>query len=277
MASINISSDDQELGRTIAAATADALGYECVDQSLLADVAARYDVPESELRRVLDPVASPRISSKSRRLRLAFIESVTLERLLKEDVVCVGLGAHLYVRGVSHMLMVRVLSDPQTLIERTAEEQKVSLRKAHGIVERNKKRRARWSLSNYGIAEDDASLYDMVISVSQIEQEKVVDVIKDMAGYRKFEPMSYSRKCLNDLALASQISVVLLPDYPDIRVRADGARAIVHVRCSNRKKAETAALIKKKAGRIPGVDLVAVHASSTMRKLASRRRTAASS
>lgn len=278
MASIIISSDDGELGRLIAKETAEAMGCDVLDASLLADVAAHFEVPEKDLRRLLDPLRHSSAKKGAKRFLLTCIKSMTLERLSQqENVACVDLGAHLYVRGISHVLAVRILADPETLIERIARDEQVSTRKATSLLARRTKQRARWSLGHFGADENDPSLYDMVLTLSNVETEKAVDIIGNLAKYRKFKPMTYSRKCLNDLVLASKVSVTLQPDFPSVKVRADGAKAMVYVKCSKDGKAETAALIKEKAGQIPGVDLVVVYTASSKRGLKKLWREARSS
>jgi cytidylate kinase len=267
MTSVIISSDADSVCQTIGKEVASVLGIELLDASLLEEVAARYKVKEDKLRRVLDAASSSRMSTKSRDLLLAYIQTVTLERMVENSVVCIDLAAHLYVRAVSHVLMVHVLSDAAAQVNKIAARTKVSPRKAQKLQEREKARRARWSLEGFGIDENSPSIYDMVISLGQIEQEKVVEIIKDMAGYRKFQPMTYSRRCLEDLATASKVRAALLSKFPDIKVGADGDTAIVHIKCSKRQKQKAAGEIKEIAGKIPEVSLVEVHAVQSLRDL----------
>ena len=77
--------------------------------------------------------------------------------------------------------------------------------------------------------------------------------------------MTYSRKCLHDLLLANKVRVALLPKYSEIRVKADGDRVIVHVKCSKRQKPQTVSGIKEIAGKVETVGLVEVHAVSNLR------------
>lgn len=261
MTAIVISSDDQEAGQEIAERTAEALGYTFVGLPLLKQVASQRDVAEDKLLRALNGSLATRLSAKSRDLLVAYVQAAALEQIMADNVVCAGLAAHLYIKDISHVLMVRVLSDTDALAKRIARQKKLPARKAQKIVEKERSRRARWSIEAFGIDETAASVYDMVISLSQIETEKAVEVIRDMAGYRKFQPMTYSRKCLGDLALAAKVRAALLTSFPTARVTADGETAIVHVRCSKRQKQKTAEKIKQVAREIPGVGLVEVHAA----------------
>jgi cytidylate kinase len=267
MTSIIISSDAHETCQMVGEKTADALGYKYIGRELLEQVAEQYNVSADKLLRVLNGSSPRKLSNKSHGLLLGYIQTATLEQLLEDSIVCAGLAAHLYVRDVSHVLMIHVLSDPKAMVNALAVKNKISAKKASKILERERARRVRWSMDNFGIDEGAPSTYDMVISLEQIEIEKVVDIIKDMAGYRKFQPMTYSRKHLQDLALASKVRVALLSQYPDIRVSADGDTAIIHVKCSKWQKQKTTEAMKEIVGQIAGVKLVQVHAVSNMRDL----------
>jgi cytidylate kinase len=259
MPSVIISSDVRELGETIARRAARAVGYTYLGPELLERVAEDHGLPVERLQRVLDPAAR-RGSAKNREIQLAWIQTAVLEALLDDGVVCTGLAAELYVRDVSHVLMVRVLSDAGARANQIAAENRTPVRKARKVLEREKAQRARWSLETFGLEEDDPALYDMVISLAQIEPAKVIQIVEEMTGYRKFRPMTYSRKCLADLALTAKIRATLLPHHPELRVSTDGETAMVHVKCARRHKHRTVEQIKTMVGELPGVGLVQVHA-----------------
>jgi cytidylate kinase len=271
MTSIIVSSDDLAVGQTIGKKTADALGYRYFDRGLLKQVAKQFDVKEEKLLQVLDGSPAARLSAKTRDLLISYIQTLTLEQMQKDNVVCTNLAAHLYVRDVSHVLIIRVLADSEARAERIMARKGVSLRKALKIIEQKKSSRARWSIDTFALDENDPSIYDLMISLGQIEPEKVVEIIKDMAGYRKFQPMTYSVKCMDNLAMASRVRSMLLPKYPEIKVAADGGRVIVKIKCPKWQKLSIVEAIKKSVGKVPGVSLVEVHAVTNLRKLGTTR------
>jgi hypothetical protein len=260
MSVVIISSDRYHKGREIAQKTAEALDYALLDREILETVASKYNIPEERLRKSLDEVPSLLgVSSKMRALYLAYIEEATLAGLSGDRVVCHGLVAHLYVLGVSHVLKVRILADPKEVLRETASREGLSEEKAAKLIKRQALERQRWSRGAYRQDETGASLYDMVISLSQIEAEKAVKTIVEMAGYRKFKPMTYSIKCIKDKELATKVRATLMSYYPDVRVRADGTTVVVETNALKREKRKRTEKIKELAGRIPGVDYVEVH------------------
>jgi cytidylate kinase len=258
MTSIILSSDDPALEQQLGERLAKALDYQHVGRALLAEIAAERGVQEEKLSRALEP-AVRRPATRGGNLLRSAVQSRTTAALLADSVVCTGLAAHLYVKDVSHILMMRVLAGPEAPQGLPPREQKRAQRK--------RARRARWSLETFGVNGEDPANYDMVISLNNIDKRKLVELIGDMVGYRKFQPMTYSKRCLQDQATAAAVRTALLPTFPEINVRADGDAAIVHVRCSKRQKQCTAEAVKSVAGQVPGVRRVEVHAVQRSRDL----------
>lgn len=267
MPSIVISSDDRELSQAIAERVAHKLDYTLVDPSILSAVAAEHEIPEDQLSRVLDSGAYRRVSRAKRPLALACVQAGTLSALERDKAVCTGLAAHVYVRDVSHVLTVRVLANAQALVNTLAHRQNVSLRKAQKILDRERERRSTWAMECFGGDEGDPAQYDMVFSLGQIERDKVVEIIADMASYRKFRANSYSRKQLADLAAAARARVALLPGHSDLRVTADGDKVIVRVKCPKRQRQQCAAAVKEKVRQICHAKLVEVHTVASIKEL----------
>jgi cytidylate kinase len=263
MSVIIISSDYYQIGREIAKKTAETLGYTCLDREILGKVADKYHVPESKLTQALDESPSLLgISSKLQNRYLAYIQEVALTEFVKDNVVCQGLAAHLYVLGVSHVLRARVLSDSEKRTQQLASQEGISLKKARKLLDRRKDLRRRWSMDAFKLDETDPSQYDLVISLSQIDQDEAVKIITETVSYRRFSPMTYSIKCMKDRELASRVRAALLERFPDVRVRASGGTLVVETTALKREKRRRAKAIKEIAGSIPDVEYVEVHVTN---------------
>lgn len=260
MSSIIISADSSPAGQAIAKKTAEALGYGYLGPEFLAQLAGQYNVSEEKLAKALDENTSCwGMPPKKRNLYLAYIQAAALERFLEDNLVCAGLAAHLYVRDIPHVLMIRILSDPKILANQIAAEKSIAPKKARKILESRQKRRRRWSERNFGLNEFDPSLYDMAISLSQIETEKAVEVLKDMIGYRKFQPMTYSVNCLKDKALAGKVRAALWPRFPRTQVESRDGTVVLKPKILKRNKLEQTEALKELTYKIAGVQYVEVH------------------
>jgi cytidylate kinase len=266
MSVVIISSDSGDKAREISEKTAGILKYSVLDRKVLSSIAAKYEIPVEGLHRALDEVPSILgMSSKMQTLYLAYIEEATLAGLSEDGVVCYGLAASLYVLGVSHVFKVRILADPGGQVRQIASRERgVTEEKAAKLLKRQEALRRRWSQGAYQFDETDASLYDMVISLSQIDCDEAVRTITETARYPRFRPMTYSMKCLKDKELATKVRSVLIAHYPDVRVRADGTTVVVVTNALKRQKRVRAEKIKELATGIPGVDYVEVHVSNDL-------------
>jgi cytidylate kinase len=265
MSVVIISSDSGDKAREISEKTAGILKYSVLDRKVLSSIAAEYEIPVESLHKALDEVPSILgMSSKVQTLYLAYIEEATLAGLSEDGVVCYGLAASLYVLGVSHVFKVRILADPGEQARQIASRERVTAEKAAKLLKRQEALRRRWSQGAYQFDETDASLYDMVISLSQIDCDEAVRTITETARYPRFRPMTYSMKCLKDKELATKVRGVLIAHYPDVRVRADGTTVVVVTNALKRQKRIRAEKIKELAAGIPGVDYVEVHVSNDL-------------
>jgi len=262
MTSIALSSDDGRLCQEVGARLASVMGFDHVDRSLLAEIAQQVGFEHDKLVSALDPGSYRKLSRTDLRLALSHIRTATLTRLMEDEVVCTGLGAHLYVRGVSHLLTVHLVGESQARVDAVAEAKGLSPLRAAKLVRRDAARRSRWSLDCFGTDEADPANFDVVNNLDRVDRERVVEMIVEMASHRKLKRMTYSQQCLADLLLASRVRTALVADYPKVRVSADGDRAIVEVRCPRWKRKQTVHEIKRIAGRLDGVGLVEVHVAN---------------
>jgi cytidylate kinase len=257
---IIISSDSYQTGREISESAGKVLGYGYIGREILKETADRYKVPEAKLTKALNETPSfLGISSKLRDRYLAYIQEAALSELLRDNVVCQGLAAHLYVLGVPHVLRVRILSDVEKRAAQLVSQHSISHDKARKLLEREKQARRSWSKKAFRLDETDPSQYDLVIGLSQIDQEEAVKIIKETVGYARFRAMTYSIQCMEDLALASKVRAMLLERFPDARVHADRGTLVIETLALKREKEKKTKAIKEIAGKIHGVQYVEVH------------------
>jgi len=261
MSIILISSEIMAYEKQIAQAVADALGYALLGPEILGEIAAHYDFTADGLAAALhgSPSSLRRDATRRWLRQLACIEAEVLERLKADEIVCWGLAAHLYVRGVSHALKVRLLVDEEQQAKQMAEEQRIATKKALKGLIKAKRGRAQWSEAAFGRSEADPALYDLVINLGQIDPDEAGRTIVSAVGYRKFQPMTYSMKRLAEGALAARVRAKLLATMADFRVEATDGKVKVISKAMKRERQKKAAAIKAVAGEVEGVEFVEVH------------------
>ena len=256
---IIVTADDFEQGRDLAHRVAGVLGYRYLGRDLLASVAEQRQVSEEELTKALDE-APGLLTRKNRRQRLlSFIEAACLEELLGDNVVAYGLAAHLYVRGVSHVMKVRIINEPEQRAKELAQRDNLPLERARKLAIRQREEQRRWSQDAYQLDQTDPSLYDLVISLGTLEPDKAVEIICDTVGYRKFQPMTYSRKLMQDKALAVRVRLELMERFPDIRVESNDGTVVAYIQSLKKDQRKKQELVRQIAGAMDGVRHVEVH------------------
>lgn len=259
MSIIAISSEIFSVGRDIAQRTAEELGYDFLGRETLSVVASQYDVSESKLRKALEERPSLiGTSTKGWKKYLTYIEEVTLSRMLKDNVVTYGLAAHLYVVGISHVLKARIISRYGELHPQSMGHKEDSTEKARKAKEHCNRLRRQWSLKAYDRDETDPCNYDMVINLDQIDTDHAVKIIADTVQHRKFQAMTYSVKCLQDMALATRVRAVLLTDFPNAIVHCRDGRVEVEVPALKGERKQKIRQVKQLAEKVPGAEAVKV-------------------
>jgi cytidylate kinase len=260
MSSVLVSSNVQNIAENTAKKLAQQLGYTYIGISFLETVANEFNTSVDKLQNSLNRLKSPKtVSNKSIDLNLAYIQQAVLEKLLNDNTVCEGLAAHFYVRDVSHILNVRVISESKENKYTHANNKNNNFIKFLRIIDPFNILRTNGSNQLSGIDENDESIYDIVLNTGKIGIDNAINTIVLMAKDRKFKPMNYSRKMLIDLTLASKFRVLLLSRFSGFKVVADRDTVIVHIKCSKRQKVKIAEEIKDMANRIPEIKIVEVH------------------
>jgi len=256
---IVLSSENAETGAEVARAVAARLGYRLLGPELLPHVAEDCGVEHARLVEALTtPPSLLGLPSDLRTHLLACVEAATCAALVPGDAVSHGLGAHLFVTGVSHVLKVRVLCDPEHRSAELATQRGLSGAKARAALAREIRTRRRWSKAAYGRDETDATLYDLVVKIGQISFERACDMIAETAGDPAFRPMTYSKRRLEDLLLQSRVRAVVSEQFPDANVAVLNGNLTVRMTSLKRDRARHEAQLEELVSRVSGVGSVEI-------------------
>ena len=88
-----------------------------------------------------------------------------MKHFQKDNVVYHGLAGHFFVRGISHVLKVRIIADLEERIRLEMEREGISEKEALHILKKDDKERKKWSKHLYGIDTWDPSLLKLFISL----------------------------------------------------------------------------------------------------------------
>lgn len=260
---ITISTDRYTKGKEVAESVAQKMGYECVSREIILSAAQEYGVPEMKLLKAIED--TPTILdmfSKERQRYMAYIKAVVAEYMLKHDIVYHGLVGHPIIRGVSHVLKVRIIANLEDRIRLEMQRENVTEEKARKIIAGLDDQQRKWGNAVYGIDVTSPIFYDLVINLGHIgsdDTEDAVETIIDTAKHKKFQPNTYSMNCMKNIALSCRVRAALIDKDPKVEVKSDKGNVFVYTRAVKRKKHQQGLAFKEEIKKLEGVTHVEVY------------------
>jgi cytidylate kinase len=264
MAIITISRGSYSKGKEVAEKLCHRLGYGCISREVLVEASENFNVPEIKLVRALHdaPSVLERFTYGKERY-LAFFEAAFLSSVQRNNMVYHGLGGHFYLKGVKHVLKVRILADLEDRVRLEMEREKISRDEALYVLKKDDQERRQWSLKLFGVDTWDPSLYDLVIHIHKITANDAVDIISHTVGLEHFNATEESQKILDDLVLAAKVKVRLIDTCPSVRVRAREGTVYVDTEAGPTVAQQLAVELRALAEQVPNVKEVRIDVSPT--------------
>jgi len=261
MAVITISRGSYSKGKEVAEKVAHQLGYDCISREVLLEASKRFNIPEMQLIRAIHD--APSILDRfqhSKQAYIAYIRSALTRQVRKDNVVYHGLAGHILLKGVPHVLKVRITSNLEDRI--TAEMKRESLpeNEARALLLKDDQERRKWTRSLYGVDPWDSSLYDLVIRIYKLSVDDAVDFICQAASRQQFKTTDASRHKMEDLAIACQVKAALTDPFFDLAVTCEYGNVIIYTKTQERlghKLHDRAKALEKE---IEGINNLEVHA-----------------
>ncbi|MCX6543291.1 MAG: cytidylate kinase-like family protein [Acidobacteria bacterium] len=253
-------------GRALAEELARKLGSECLDSEIVGEAARKLGVPVSRLKAaMMKAPASLRGFARERDTYLACVTAELCERAQGGDLVYHGHAAHLLLPGVSHVLRVRVVADPEFRIRAAMSRMNIGRNPAKKYIHDVDTDRVRWVDFLYGVDWSDPSHYDFVVNLEHVSVSNAAAAVCAMAELPEFKPTPVSQQRIADLLLGSRARVRLSVDprtrSADVTVRA--SRGVLSVRHMP-QQAHLAPVIRQALTDIPGIRDIHCAIASTM-------------
>jgi len=276
MSIVTISRGSYSRGREVAEKVAQELGFECISREVLLEASEEFNVPEIKLLRAIRDAPSllDRFTFGKERY-VAYIQAALLERFQKDNVVYHGLAGHYFVRGIPHVLKVRIIGETedrtQVLMDREAvfeqaasammgleveglprvgRQKGMSQEQAAQVLKNIDEARRKWGLHLYGIDTHDPSLYDLVIHIRKLTTDDAAAIICLAAKLERFQATAESQQAMDDLCLSARVKANLIERFPRIKVTAN--QGAVYVALEGGSPSEKKA-IQETVESMPGV------------------------
>lgn len=211
MAIISISREAGSLGDEIAEAVTEKLGYELIEKSQISGVLLEHGFMASEVDKLDEKKPSIwQILSKQKDIFDHLIRATVYEFAARDNVVIVGRGAQIILKGIPGTLHVRITAPYDTRVSRIMELMECEHLKAERFT-RLSDRDSSGYISTYFDADwNDSTLYDLVINTRKLTLSTAVDLITEAVNSIEINRLPHASGRLKDLALSQNGKAVLL-------------------------------------------------------------------
>jgi len=264
MSIITISRGSYSRGKEVAEKVAKELGYRCLSRDeIIEEASDEFNIPEVKLIQAIRDAPSilDRFTYGKQRF-VAYFRATLLDHLRADNAVYHGLAGHFFLKGVSHVLKVRVIADMEQRAKLEMERRGGSYQEALQSLKKDDEERKRWSRHLYGLDTMDPSLYDLVIHIKKIDVEDAVGLICQAVRSKHFQTTPESKQIMEDLVLSSAVNAALISLKPDIEVSANDGHVFVKTRALVSQRASLSQQITKAATGLPGVKSIEIDIKS---------------
>ncbi len=215
MAVVTVSSEMGSGGPEIGSALAQRLGYRYVDREVISEAARRYGLPEHKLADLDErkPSLFQRFDVETRRYMLG-TQTALCDFATTDNVVLMGRGGQWLLRGIPHVLRVRITAPFDVRVRRLADKRQGqrgqgSPRAFADMVREDDMGRSGRMRYLYDVDIEDASLYDVVIGTTTVTIESAVEILTRLVQRAELATTPEGQALCADRALAAKVELAL--------------------------------------------------------------------
>jgi cytidylate kinase len=223
-------------GPEIGQKVAERLGSHYVDQELISEAAHRYGLLEEKLSSLDEskPSLFERFDAETRRY-ITVLQTALYEFAEKDRVVLMGRAGQWLLRGIPHVLRVRVMAPFDLRVKRLGKKlsgqmgEQTNPRTVHDMARRDDMEKAGRMRYLYEVDWKDPALYDLVINTDKLSIDACVEMIAGMLQRPELATTPAGQQLIADRALASRVQVALAtnPETRKYRITVEAKTGVV--------------------------------------------------
>ena len=196
---------------------------------------------------------------------LAYIQSALADQAQKDNLVYHGLAGHLLLKGVPHVLKVRIIADLEIRAAAEMEREQISAREAGRRLLNDDAERRKWTQYLFGQDPWDASLYDLVIHIDKITVGEAAKFIARAATLPGFATTQQGQARMDDLALACRVKAALVTENCfDLAVTCEFGNLVVYTSKGSRIRHDLTQSLEELRRTMPEIKHMEVHNDLTI-------------
>jgi cytidylate kinase len=223
-------------GPEIGQKVADQLGWHYVDQELISDAALRYGVLEEKLSSLDEskPSLFERFDAETRRY-ITVLQTAVFEFAEQDRVVLMGRASQWLLRGLPHVLRLRVMAPFDKRVKRLAKKlsgqmgEQTNPRTVQDMAKRDDQEKLGRMRYLYEVDLRDPSLYDLVVNTDKLSIDAAVEMVAATLQRPELVTTPEAQQLVTDRALASRIQVALAtnPETRKYRITVEAKSGLV--------------------------------------------------
>jgi len=222
-------------GPDIGTALAERIGYRYVDREMISQVARQYGVVEEKLTQLDEtkPSLFERFDVETRQY-ITILQSGIFDVAEQDNVVINSRGGQILLRGITHVLRVRVIAPFDLRVKRVMRKmgghgEPVDVRTTAEMVRRSDREKLGRMRYLYDVDWGDPALYDVVINTEKLTTEAGVELIVGLLRRPELAATEESSQVVRDRALASRVRAALAahPETRKYRINVEADRGLI--------------------------------------------------
>jgi cytidylate kinase len=205
MAIITISGGTFSGGKNLAECLSKRLGYRSIGRRAIIRNASEYGLSEEKLLKAIEqkPGIKERIVIDLDRFHyLSFIQAALCEEAKDDNMVYYGNGGHILLKGISHVIKVKVIADIEQRAQFAMEKIEFTREEAIAYIHAVDAQRSKWTRFLYNEDWDDPGQYDIIIDLTNTTIPAACETICDMTKSPQFQVTEKSKEAMEDFILA---------------------------------------------------------------------------
>jgi cytidylate kinase len=248
------------MGKVVAERLAARLDYECISRDVLLEASDKFNIPEISLvNAIIDVPSFLHRFTKSQHSYIAYIQSALTRHLCKDNIVYHGLGGHVFLKNVSHVLKVCIIATLERRVATLMESENMSEKEAEAWIQKVDKQRKKWTQQLYGVDPWDPSLYDIILKIDKFDIDDAVETIFQSVRLAQFQTTKKSQSEMEDLALACEVKAELVGKYPGIMVACTNGNVILYKDSGDIDTHKAHASAEVLRSKIRGINNIEIH------------------
>jgi cytidylate kinase len=225
-------------GPEIGTVLADRLGCRYVDREMISEAARQYGVTEDKLQQLDEtkPSLFERFDVETRQY-ISIIQSGLFDVAERDNVVINSRGGQMLLRGIAHVLRVRVIAPFDLRVKRVMRKmtgpmgESVDVRTTAEMVRRSDHEQHGRMRYLYDVDWSDPALYDLVINTEKLSTEAAVEMVASLVRRPELQATEASRQAVRDRGLASRVRAALAthPETRKYRINVEADQGIVRL------------------------------------------------